>query len=356
MSELASILHAYRPDAHLGLDIAGVPLRVHTNAPGVHERLRRYFGAYVVADAGAGASDVVLFSGPPVYDPARMVDVPRRSRTDTVKEAFYDAPDARVVLKRRTGVVIYVAEPTHYVVGDLETNFNQAVNAVMMVFAKTMLRRGYVMLHASAILGEAGGIAFASSSGSGKSTIALMLVEQRQHLVSNDRLFIRPTPSGAEMVGVPKQPRVNPGTLLRIPRLTRLMPAEVRMRYQPIPPEQLWTLEHKHDVDVDAIYGPGTVQLRGFLRAVFLLRWSPNSRGWSVHTLAPDERVGALAQTMKGVGVYDATPPSAAAQQAILAAVCETLSVYEVSGHADLDRLAALVLERPTLSPASGGS
>ncbi|HLJ59962.1 MAG TPA: HprK-related kinase B [bacterium] len=356
MSELASILHAYPPDADLGLDIAGVALRVRTNAPAVHERLRRYFGAYLAAAAEAGAPEIVLLSGSPVYDPARMVDVPRRARSDRIKEAFYDAPDARVVLKRRTGVVIYVTDSVHYVVGDLDANFNQAVNAVMMVFAKAMLRRGYVMLHASAILGDTGGIAFASSSGSGKSTLALMLVEKRQHLVSNDRLFIRSTPGGAEMVGVPKQPRVNPGTLLRIPRLTRLLPAAERVRYQPLPPEQLWTLEHKHDVDVEAIYGPGTVQLRGWLRAVFLLRWSPSSRGWSVHTLSPDERVGALVPTMKGVGVYDATPPDAAVQQAILRAVCERVSVYEVSGHADLDRLAALVLAGPTLSPATGGS
>jgi HprK-related kinase B len=355
MSELTSILHAYRSDAAVGLEIAGVSLRVRTNASALHDRLQRYFRAYLVADPGPDAAEVALFSGRPVYDPARMVDVPPRSRADTVKEAFYDAPDARVVLKRRTGVVIYVAEPRHYVVGDLEANFNQAVNAITMVFAKAMLQRGYVMLHASAILGEGGGIAFASPSGSGKSTLALMLVDRRQHLVSNDRLFVRPTPGGAEMVGVPKRPRVNPGTLLRIARLTRLLGAEERMRYQPLPPERLWTLEHKHDVDVDEIYGPGTVRLRGALRAVFLLRWSPHNRGWSVHTLPPEERLGALVQTMKGVGVYDVAPPNPAAQRAVLSAVCETVSVYEVFGRADLDRLAALVLEGPTLSPTAGG-
>ncbi|HXX39902.1 MAG TPA: HprK-related kinase B [bacterium] len=354
MSELAAILRAYRPDASLALEITGVSLRVHTNAPAVRERLGRYFAAYAVEDPGPGASDVFLFSGTPVYDPSRMSDVPRRSRADTVKEAFYDAPDARIVLKRRTGVVIYVAEPFHYIVGDLEANFNQAVNMIMMVFAKTLLRRGYIMLHASAILGETGGIAFASPSGSGKSTLALMLLEQRHHLVSNDRLLLRPMPGGVEMIGVPKQPRVNPGTLLRVPSLTRLLPADEVTRYRPLPPEQLWVLEHKHDVDVDAIYGPGTVQLRGRLRAVFLLRWSINSRGWSVHTVPPGERVAALSRVVKGLGVYDVAPPSAEARDRTLAAACETVSVYEVSGRADLDRLAALVLEHPMLSPAAG--
>ncbi len=354
MSELASIIRAYRPSATVALEIAGVPLRVHTNAPAVHERLRRYFGAYVGADAGDPAADVFLFCGTPIYDEARMQDVPRRSRADRVKEAFYDAADARVVLKRRTGVVIYVAEPDHYVVGDLETNFNQAVNMVMMVLAKALVRRGYIVLHASAILGDAGGIAFASSSGAGKSTLALMLLEQHHHLVSNDRLFLRPSPDGAEMVGIPKQPRVNPGTLLRVSRLTRLLPADEVSRYRPMPPEQLWRLERKHDVDVEAIYGPGTVRLQGMLRAVFLLRWSFDSRGWSVHTIPAAERPAALGQVVKSLGVYDLAPPDPALVESTLAAVCERISVYEVSGRADLERLASLVLAGPALSPATG--
>ena len=356
MTELESVLQASRPETTFGLEIAGVALRVQTNAALLDTRLRSYFAPYVVAEPPDPAGRVSLFMGTPVYDAARLVDIPRRASAAGIKEAFYDAADARVILKRRTGVVIYVAEPEHYVVGDLDANFNQAVNAVAMVFAKAMVRRGFVMLHASAVLGETGGIAFASSSGSGKSTLALMLVDRHQHLVTNDRLFIRATPGGTEMVGVPKRPRVNPGTLLHIPRLTALLTPDERRNYSPLTADQLWTLERKHDVDVDAIYGAGTVRLRGPLRVLFLLRWSQSGRGWSVQPASPDESAAALGQVVKAVGVYDITVPDQAARQAALLKAAEAISVYVVSGRTDVDRLVAFILERIAPPRAAGDS
>jgi HprK-related kinase B len=230
------------------------------------------------------------------------------------------------------------------VVGDLVANFNQAVNAVMVVFAKAMLQRRYVMLHASAILGETGGIAFASPSGSGKSTMALALVEHHYQFVTNDRLFVRAVNGdGAEMVGVPKRPRVNPGTLFRIPRLAPLVTSEERSRYASLRTEELWTVEQKHDVDVDAIYGPGTFHLQGRLRAIFLLRWSPLDRGWNVRTLGAVERQAALAQLVKRVGVYDIVHSQTDEAHAVRA-VAHSVSMYEVTGQADVSRLTDLVL------------
>lgn len=352
MSELVSVRRTYRPDHALGLLIGDVPVAVSTNAPRIAERLRDYFEPYVIPRVPTGASAVHLVQGEPVYDAARLRDVPRRLREQGVKEAFYDADGVRVVVKRRTGVTVYVAEPDHYVVGDLLRNFNQAVNLVMTVYAKAMLRRGYIMLHASAIVGASDGVAFASASGFGKSTVALALVERHQHLVTNDRLFARASVNGTvEMVGVPKKPRVNPGTLLRIPSLTPLVPQDERARYAAMTPEDLWALEHKHDVDVDALYGPGTTRLSGMLRAVFLLRWSPLDRGWNVRTLPPGDRAAALEPLLKTAGVYDPTPPSATAQHLLLRGIADTVAVYDVRGRADVDRLADLVLERTLSRP-----
>ena len=343
MSELAAIRRTYPPDAQAAVRIVDVPIALHTNEPRLLASLRDYFGPYLTDRPASGARRVFVLQGEPLFDLARLRDVPRASGKG-VKEAYYDTPDARIVMKRRTGVVIYVAEPDHYVVGDLVANFNQAVNAVMMVFAKDMLRRRFVMLHASAILGENGGIAFASPSGSGKSTMALALVEHHFQFVTNDRLFVRSVDGyGAEMVGVPKKPRVNPGTLFRIPRLAPLVTSEERSRYASLRAEELWTVEQKHDVDVDAIYGPGTVHLQGRLRAIFLLRWSPTSSGWNVRTLSGVERRSALAQLVKRVGVYNMVPHESGESHAA-AAVADAVSMYEVTGRADVSRLADLVL------------
>jgi HprK-related kinase B len=351
MHELASVRRTYRPDHALGLMIGGVPVALYTNAPRVAERLGEYFAPYAATRIPADAPVVHLVQGEPVYDAARLRDVPRRLREQGVKEAFYDADGFRVVVKRRTGVTIYVAEPEHYVAGDLVRNFNQAVNLVMTVYAKAMLRRGYIMLHASAIVGAVDGVAFASASGFGKSTVALALVERHQHLVTNDRLFLRAPGGIVEMVGVPKKPRVNPGTLLRIPSLSPLVTEEERARYRAMNPEELWALERKHDVDVDALYGPGTTRLSGLLRAIFLLRWSPLDMGWNVRTLPPGDRAAALEPLLKSAGAYDLRPPSAVESIRCLRSIAGAVAVYDVRGRADVDRLADLVLERALTRP-----
>ena len=76
------------------------------------------------------APAVFVLQGAPTYDPTRPKDVPRSAVTKAVKEAYYDSGDVRVVVKRRTGVVIYVAEPDHYVVGDMAVHLRQASNVI----------------------------------------------------------------------------------------------------------------------------------------------------------------------------------------------------------------------------------
>ncbi len=105
-------------------------------------------------------------------------------------------------------------------------------------------------------------------------------------------------------------------------------------------------MEHKRDVDVDAIYGPGTFHLQGRLRSVFLLRWSLADTGWNVRTLGVAERRAALTQLVKRIGVYDPAPRPDD-EQDVVSAVAEAVTAYEVTGHADVSRLTDLVLTAP---------
>ena len=344
MTELDRIRAQYPPTDVLGLSVLGVHLRVHTNDARVAAGLGDYFAPYRSTDAAAGALPVFVIHGEPVYDPARMRDVPRGERS--VKEATYDAADARIVLKRRTGVTIYIAEPEHYAVGDMTRDLHQAVNAISMVFTKAMLRRGYVMLHASAGLGEDGGIAFAAPSGTGKSTMALALLDDGYQFVTNDRLLVRPAGGVVEMVGVPKIPRVSPGTLLRLPKLTSRLPQEARLRYERMAPEVLWAVEEKREVPVDAVYGPGTLRLAGRLRIVYVLQWKPGGTGWEVRPLEGEERTMALRRMSKGMGVYDPHPPAPGEPQRLLDAVGGTIPVHAVTGAVDIPGLRAFILDR----------
>ena len=60
------------------------------------------------------------------------------------------------------------------------------------------------------------GIGIAARAGAGKSTLALHLLSSGLSFVSNDRLLIKAGASGPELAGIPKMPRVNPGTLLNL--------------------------------------------------------------------------------------------------------------------------------------------
>ena len=355
MTELDRIRNRYPSTKRFTLDILGVRFAVRTNDEGVANGLARYFAPYVSSDGIPDAPSLDVLRGDPVFDAARLRDVGRAGTDVVPKEAFYDTEGGRVVLKRRTGLVIYVAEPDHVVVGDVIRNLNQAVNAVNMVFAKAMMRRGYVMLHASAVLGPSGGLGFAAPSGAGKSTMALAFVEQGYRFATNDRLLVRSSLGRTEMAGLPKLPRVNPGTLLKLPGLRTMMSSEDRKRYEQVSPSALWTLEEKRDVDVENLFGHGTRQLAGILRTLYFLRWDRDGEGLDVRSLGKGPRLAALRWLVKGLGVYDLQPPSEAAQEAALEAVANAIAAYEVVGRADVLGLRTFILSHHT-ARASGAA
>jgi HprK-related kinase B len=344
MIEIGEIRRRYPPTTVLTFSFLGVALSVETNDARVASGLERYFAPFRARVPVREALPIYVLQGTPIYDSHLLDDVARGGPGRTVKEAFYDVPGGRIVVKRRTGMIVYIAEPEHYVVGDVVRNLNQAANVISMVFAKAMLRRGYVMLHASAALGEEGGVAFAAQSGAGKSTMALALVEAGYQFVTNDRLLVRLDNGQVEMVGVPKIPRVNPGTLLRLSRLTSLLPQEARRRYEHMSPDALWATEEKRDVEVDRIFGQGTFQLTGRLRVVYLLAWGHGEAGWEVRPLDPDVRRAALRRMVKRVGVQDLQPPVPAAQEAALDMIADRIPVYEVSGQPDVGALRAFIV------------
>jgi len=344
MIEIDEIRRRYPPTDVLTFSFLGVALSVRTNDARIASGLARYFASFQTAVPLRETLPIYVLQGTPIYDPLLLDDVARRGPRRSVKEAFYDVPGGRIVVKRRTGVTIYIAEPEHCIVGDLVRSLNQAANVISMVFAKAMLRRGYVMLHASAALGEEGGVAFAAQSGAGKSTMALALVEEGYRFVTNDRLLVRLDKGRVEMVGVPKTPRVNPGTLLRLSRLTSLLPQEARRRYERLSPDALWATEEKRDVEIDRIFGPGTFQLTGRLRIIYILAWRQGEARWEVHPLDPSSRRTALRRKVKQVGVQDLQPPPPAAQEAALDAIADAIPVYEVTGQPDVSALRAFIV------------
>src|SRR5262249_33460415 len=183
--------------------------------------------------------------------------------------------------------------------------------------------------------------------GAGKSTAALHLVEAGYRFLSNDRVLAKPLDDRVEALGYPKQPRVNPGTLLSHPRLRHRLPPAERRILEAMTPADLWDLERKSDVDLNAIYVNGTIELRGDLKALVLLRWTREGVGLDVRRLPLARALAAVPVVHKDLGVFDidrpldtpAPPPDLAAYARLFARI----AVVEVRGRVQPAALADII-------------
>ncbi|MGH7339635.1 MAG: HprK-related kinase B, partial [Candidatus Rokuibacteriota bacterium] len=255
-----SLVKEFEAPHSLTLCFAEVPIRVKTNDPEIQARLASYFRSYVITGPPPAAEVRLIQGSIPIS--GQFVDVVRDGGRRP-KEATQEVAGGRLVLKRATGVLIGFSPRGAFAVGDLRTHLNQGINLVNNCYAKMVLRRGHVLLHASAVTRKERTAVLAGPPGAGKSTSALRLVEAGFRCLSNDRVLARPMPDMVEALGYPKQPRVNPGTLLGHPRLSVLLDPADRDALAALPARELWDLERKSDVDLDTIYGAGTVELRG---------------------------------------------------------------------------------------------
>jgi len=328
----------------LSLCFAEIPLRVRTNDPEVRERLAAYFRAFVVGEASPQAEIRLIQGSVPI--PGTFADLSREGGRRP-KEATQEVAGGRLILKRATGVLMALWPGGGFAAGDIRANLNQGINLVNNCFAKIVLRRGHSLLHASAVSREGRAAVLAGPPGAGKSTSALHLVEAGFHCLSNDRVLAKPMAHMVEVLGYPKQPRVNPGTLLGHPRLSSLLEPADRAALAALPPGELWELERKSDVDLDRIYGAGTVDLRGRMEALVLLRWRRAGHGLDVRRLSVDEALAALPLVYKNLGAFDLDrAPGAAMAAGELSGyreLFEQVAVIEVTGGVDFGGLVGVV-------------
>jgi len=237
---LSRELERQYPAPHeLRLEFGGCLILVLSNSEELLASLREYFGDLVQPGAGhaADAADVqirALEAAPPDFGYA-FREWPREAGKAGQKEQFFDLRDGRVVFKVRTGMQFLLGRSDLVAVGPCLANSNQIINFINSQCISERLHEGWSLCHASGVarpspLG-ARGIGIAARAGAGKSTLALHLMSSGLCFLSNDRLLIKDTGHGAEMAGIPKMPRVNPGTLLNNPDLhgiTRRSPPGAR--------------------------------------------------------------------------------------------------------------------------------
>ena len=329
----------------LSLCFAEVPIRVKTNDPDIRARLASYFRPYVISEGPPPLAEVSLIQGSMPMS-GEFVDV-LRDGGRLPKEATREVAGGRLVLKRMTGVLIGLWPGGAFAAGDVRTHLNQGINLVNNCYAKVVLRRGHVLLHASAVARDRRTAVLAGPPGAGKSTSALHLVEAGFHCLSNDRVLAKPLPDMVEALGYPKQPRVNPGTLLGHPRLSELLEPADRAALAALPARELWDLERKSDVDLDGIYGDGAVELRGRMVALVFLKWRRDGREIDVRRLTVEEALASLPLVYKNLGAFDLdrAPGSgmADAERDRYAQLYDRVTLVEITGGVDFSALVGVV-------------
>jgi HprK-related kinase B len=336
-----------RPALGLSLRFIDVPIRVLTNDTDVWTRLSLYLKPYVTTEDLTPATVVTLIQGHARLE-GEFTDI-ARGPGGPAHEAVQEVEGGRLILRRARGVIMGLWPGRAVAVGDLRANLKEAINLIDACYAKTMLGRGYQLLHAAGVSRGGRGAALAGVPGAGKSTAALHLVEAGFRFLSNDRILARPDPAGVDARGYPKQPQVHPGTLLHHPRLVSLLDPEERRALSALPARELWQLTHGRSraVDVDALYGPGTVCLQARLELLVLVTWTLDGAGFGVCRLDAESALARWPIYHQDLGVFDLDRAISATPTADDLAACRELvgqlTVVEVSGRPDFAALVDVV-------------
>ena len=308
IAALASALQRQYPPRHeLYIELGDVGIVLCSNCAPLVALLREYFGA-LVRDAAPSRTGILIraFEAPPPDFGRALRDWPRDAGKAGQKEQFFDLPDGRVVYKVRTQMQFLLGRSELVAVGPCLDNANQIINFINSQYISQRLHDGWSLCHAAGVAYAGRGIGIAARAGAGKSTLALHLLSSGLSFVSNDRLLIQRSERCPEMAGIPKMPRVNPGTLLNNPDLAGILPADRQRALAAQSREELWDLEEKYDVMVDAVYGPERSVYRAALTGLLILNWSwkDGALPTQFQDVRLEQRSDLLDLVMKSPGVF----------------------------------------------------
>lgn len=251
-------------------NLAGIDYHWRSNSVELLVEVERYYAAFPEQDTQSRVS-MEFEHGPAAMMAGDWNVVPREVGKQGLKESYQDTENGRWILKNRTGMYFLQQPDRPKAVGDCLTNLPQVVNFINNQAINFYLNQGYMLGHASAFQLNNNAVAIAAASGGGKSTLMLRCLEYADtQFLSNDRVLFQ----NHVIQGIPKWPRVNPGTLLNSRRLVELIAPEKRQKLKSLSLNELWNLEDKHDVFIDQMYGAGRVNLNGTFGHLVMLDWS----------------------------------------------------------------------------------
>ncbi len=336
----------------LCLQLLDYRLALRSNSAQMMARMQSYFSHVLTQSCDDARAQVLAIERDSVNAGVEFVDWKREPGKTGRKDAIHDFAGGRLVQKVRTGMLFLQSRQALVAAGACLDYDNQVINFINSQFLNWLQNDGYMLCHAAALSHNGHGLAIAGLSGGGKSTLMLNLLENPSTTyVTNDRLLVRTQNDIVHAVGIPKLPRINPGTIVNNPRLFPLMDESSRAKLLQLEKSELWKLEQKYDVDIVKLYGPGRIQHETTLQKFLVLNWQHNTADkLRVKRVELSARPELLAAIMKPSGPFyidadgrfnsDDETPDASAYLAAL----EGVEVYEASGSVDFERLGTVCL------------
>lgn len=323
-------------------------IRVRTNSSSLRQKLAFYLQPFLVPALDECHINIeAVETEPPVLDLKLRDKMPDPGKK-RIKEQYLDTPQGRVVRKTISGMVFYFNTNRNLAIGPCSENDNQIINFINNRFIQWKLDQGCLLCHAAGVARNNQGIILAGFSGMGKSTLALHLMNKDLTFISNDRLMVEEKESLLTMYGVPKLPRVNPGTILNNPSLFGILKKNEIEKFKRMGQERIWDLEHKYDVFLDQCFGSGRFRLKSGVKALVILNWQRDSSPLDINRVDLKKRPDLLDTVIKSPGLfYLLNPPeqSLSASPGRYLDVFSLCDVYEISGGTDFHQAAERCLE-----------
>ncbi len=322
----------------------GFLLEFKTNRASLKKTIDEYYCHFISDSSEKNDLNVVYaYDGIDISLEAIPLKVQPHDSDKSPKEGYVDDNNGRIIKKLRTKVQLYMKGQQYIASGPLSDHPNQVINFINNIFMGVKLNEHHSqLLHASAVTSKGIGLAFAAPSGKGKSTLCLKVMDDGIDYVSNDRLMIYHMDDQLRMMGVPKYPRINPGTIVHNKRITSILSEKEKIRYLAIPNEELWQLEKKHDLMIEKHYQKSSFTLRSPLHHLIIINWDHDSNEpHFLQKVSLRERADLLPCVMKGPSL--ATPNSPVSydlQPEQYLQLLDHCQVWELTGRVDFDSAA----------------
>jgi len=339
-------------DGQIVLELDGLHIGVRANTSALLEKLGMYFSH--VLGAGPADIEVLALQSDALDLGVEFTDWHREPGKTGRKDTYVNLPDGRLHRKARTGMIFLQSDAHRIAVGPCLENDNQVINFINALYMSHLQQNGALICHASGLTMNWQCLGMAGFSGGGKSTLMLhMLAEQGVRYLTNDRLFLQREADEVRAMGIPKLPRINPGTIVHNETLMPMLSAQRREELLALAPQELWALEEKYDVDVEDIYGEDKFAPSTGLAAFLILNWNlDSSQPCTIEQVDLSVRRELLDAIMKSPGPFyqfkdgsfngDENELSPDAYLEMLAGV----PIFEASGGVDFEQAARFGLDR----------